>query len=150
MVDVDRFKKVNDVLGHQAGDVVLRKIANILRSSVRACDVVGRYGGEEFLIVLPEVSLNKAVRIAERIRKKVEKSNLASNLRVTVSIGVAELKDSDESVNSLLKRADERLYLAKEKGRNRTEPELIEQSVNKLKEQRIRNHSLISALHRQD
>jgi diguanylate cyclase (GGDEF)-like protein len=124
MVDIDRFKRINDNFGHQTGDAVLEKIAAVLRNSVRSFDIVGRYGGEEFLIVLSGTSLQKAVKVADRIRETIENSKLVPDQKVTVSIGVAELKPSDESLNTLLRRADERLYLAKKKGRNRTEPEM--------------------------
>ena len=123
MCDLDKFKSVNDTYGHQAGDEVLRQCAAILRQEAREIDRVGRYGGEEFMLVLPGTQLDSAVTFAERVRKAVEAHTFTfagGTLRRTMSLGVAgwphpKLADCD----SLVKAADDALYVAKETGRNR-------------------------------
>ncbi len=117
MLDIDFFKRVNDTYGHQFGDQVLKKVADAIHSSVRNVDISGRYGGEEFLVILPEVQLKGAVILAERIREKVEKIETdAPGLKITVSGGVAEYIGGD--IEELVKKADQLLYKAKESGRN--------------------------------
>ncbi|WP_038052518.1 sensor domain-containing diguanylate cyclase [Thermotoga sp. Mc24] len=118
MIDIDDFKKINDTYGHLVGDDVLKRVARILVSSLRASDMVARWGGEEFLILCPETKLNEAVSLAERIRTKIEKEVFENGLNVTVSIGVCEMKDH-ETIDDLLKEADDNLYLAKQRGKNR-------------------------------
>ena len=122
MADLDHFKRLNDSLGHQAGDEALRLFAEWLRQSVREVDVVGRYGGEEFLIVLVNCDLNDGLAVAEKLRKRVEtksRQGLFEELGgFTVSMGVARLTDGMES-DDLVKAADNALYRAKENGRNR-------------------------------
>ena len=128
MLDVDHFKSVNDTFGHAAGDQVLQAIGQLLRESCRVYDVPGRYGGEEFCIVLPETKLRNTNVVAERIRSRLETTELAAGsaaIRVTVSIGIAGI-DSSQDVNevspsALLDRADRALYTAKHRGRNRIE-----------------------------
>ncbi len=113
MLDVDNFKIINDTLGHARGDAVLRSIADILSENCRGADIVGRYGGEEFLLLLADLSADGAQAVAERIRSAVEE-----RLHVTVSVGIAcgtEL----EPAESLIERADAALYEAKRAGRNR-------------------------------
>lgn len=122
MVDVDHFKSVNDKHGHDVGDVVLREVAAVLRGSVRSTDVVCRLGGEEFVAVCPAAPLNKAVLVAERMRaacaeRIIEADGFARS--VTISLGVATLGPDAATVDELLKRADERVYLAKQAGRDR-------------------------------
>lgn len=120
MCDLDHFKKINDKYGHLLGDEVLREIAKILKENVRRNnDIVGRYGGEEFIILLPNSSLNYAKEIAERLRKKIEAIDKFP-FKVTMSFGIASypevlVKTSDELVGY----ADDALYKAKELGRNR-------------------------------
>ena len=121
MLDVDTFKPINDQLGHQAGDAVLRKVADIIRRSVRASDVSTRYGGDEFAIIVPENAVS-AVHTAERIRSRVEAFRwdalgVPQSLHVTVSIGVA-IGEVGEASESLIGRADQHLYQAKTRGRN--------------------------------
>jgi diguanylate cyclase (GGDEF)-like protein len=121
MLDVDQFKSVNDQMGHQTGDAVLRKVSEIVRHSVRASDVCTRYGGDEFAIVVSE-NASSAVQTAERIRHRVdafrwETLGLPPGLHVTVSIGVA-IGELGEASESLLRRADENLYHVKAGGRN--------------------------------
>ena len=128
MLDVDHFKSVNDTFGHAAGDLVLQAIGKLLRDSCRVYDIPGRYGGEEFCILLPETRLGNTNVVAERIRSRLATTELAAggtSIRVTVSIGIAGL-DSPEDVNevspsALIDRADRALYSAKNRGRNRIE-----------------------------
>lgn len=115
LVDLDFFKKVNDVYGHEAGDKVLTHLADILKASVRATDYVIRWGGEEFVIIMPGCTADQAVRVAEKIREKVEKSDNGV-CHITISIGVALYKEGD--YHDSLKEADQALYQAKENGRN--------------------------------
>ena len=122
MIDIDHFKAVNDNFGHPAGDEVLRSVGQTLASLLREYDVGGRYGGEEFAVVLAETSPADMVKLAERIREKIEELDdhgKATGIHVTISIGVAVLKD-DDSIETLLQRADAALYRAKDGGRNRT------------------------------
>ncbi len=120
LLDIDNFKEVNDTQGHKAGDTALRKVAAILEKRLRHADSVGRYGGDEFLIVLPQTDLAGATRPAERIRQEIEKTKLRSKNRtnaLTASLGVAEYK-ADEDNAALFDRVDRRLYCAKQNGRN--------------------------------
>jgi diguanylate cyclase (GGDEF)-like protein len=117
LLDIDRFKQVNDTMGHQAGDQVLRELSSMLRRSVRAYDIVARWGGEEFLLVLPGTDRNTARMLAERIRAGVQQLPVANFGSVTISAGAAEF-DSDYDFESTLRAADRRLYEAKAAGRN--------------------------------
>jgi len=120
MIDIDRFKAVNDTYGHQFGDEVLRRVADCIRESIRASDVLGRYGGEEFLVFLPHVEVVSLNDVGEKIRKGSE--TMPDNpAEVTVSIGVAHGlvgREVDKDVKKLIHIADERLLKAKAKGRN--------------------------------
>jgi len=121
MVDVDHFKSVNDKQGHLAGDTVLREIAAILKSAVRKTDLVTRFGGEEFAVLMPESTPGAACQAAERVRKTVQDSPLTygdKQLYITVSCGAAQFVIG-EAINELLDRADQALYAAKSGGRNR-------------------------------
>ncbi|QAB16164.1 sensor domain-containing diguanylate cyclase [Hydrogenovibrio thermophilus] len=115
--DIDHFKKVNDVYGHQTGDVALRTVVDTLSTQLRESDVFFRVGGEEFMIVLAHHPLNQAKEIAERLRKRVERIQEASLPHLTISLGVAEL-DTHETLEQLLHRIDLALYEAKSNGRN--------------------------------
>ncbi|HEY3344709.1 MAG TPA: diguanylate cyclase [Anaerolineaceae bacterium] len=122
MIDIDHFKKVNDQHGHAAGDVALRVIASRLREVVREVDIVSRYGGEEFVILLLENQLGQAGEIAERIRRCIADNPIPidhQELQITVSLGVAELDEKIHSLNELIDIADQALYQAKQTGRNR-------------------------------
>jgi diguanylate cyclase (GGDEF)-like protein len=120
MLDVDHFKKFNDTYGHQFGDKVLRRIAQVVSRHCRISDRLGRYGGEEFLIILPETQIGGASRFAERVRSAVAETSLNRNTgRVTLSIGVAEWHEGDGSASRLISQADRALLEAKEAGRNR-------------------------------
>lgn len=123
MADLDHFKKVNDTLGHKAGDIVLRRFAEILLRCLRDCDTPFRIGGEEFVILLPETPQGEALVVAQRIMANVRKApwaEISTDLRLTCSIGCATSKNScpDED-HTLLQEADTRLYQAKEAGRDR-------------------------------
>ncbi len=124
MIDIDLFKQVNDSFGHLVGDSILRTVAKVLRSTLRTYDICGRYGGEEFLVVLPETALSDAVQLAERVRTGVRQyfgaiSNPDQPGTVTVSLGVASFGPDDESIELIIRRADEGLYRAKAAGRDR-------------------------------
>jgi len=122
MLDIDHFKRVNDGFGHPGGDEVIRHIAKLVSACVRDSDAVGRYGGEEFVIILPEVPAAGALVVAERIRACVAASPVIfkqTSIAVTVSLGVAENGKSSRSPETLLGEADEALYASKENGRNR-------------------------------
>lgn len=122
MLDVDNFKHINDTLGHPAGDEVLREVVRRLRQSVRPYDIVGRYGGEEFLLLLPDTLFEEGVAVAERIRADVRKTPFAVGrdaIPVSVSLGISCLDETDRTLDDLLKRSDEGLYKAKQAGRDR-------------------------------
>jgi diguanylate cyclase (GGDEF)-like protein/PAS domain S-box-containing protein len=121
MIDVDHFKPINDQLGHASGDMVLAGIVKTALESLRQSDVMGRLGGEEFAVILPETGLGAALDAANRLRKHIAERALVtvkSAVTCTVSVGVTPMKESDGTIDDLLARADEALYLAKERGRN--------------------------------
>ncbi|MDP8236298.1 MAG: diguanylate cyclase [Candidatus Erginobacter occultus] len=124
MIDLDNFKAVNDLCGHPAGDRLLRQIAQLLRGEMRKQDFLGRYGGEEFLSVLPETTAADGAILLERCRKKVaeitaRRGKNSEGIPVTLSAGVTELAGGDKNLSELLDRADCLLYRAKEEGRDR-------------------------------
>ena len=119
MLDLDHFKEINDHHGHPAGDEVLRGVAEVLRETLRQQDVPGRYGGEEFGVLLPSSDVTRAEAVAERIRARVEWASFAGSIKVTTSVGCAALVADDLSAASLVGRADRALYAAKADGRNR-------------------------------
>jgi diguanylate cyclase len=124
MLDIDFFKKVNDQHGHEAGDRVLAEVAGRLVGTTRKSDCLVRYGGEEFCCILPETPLESAALLAERFRSSIAQSPIVAGdteLQVTISLGVAELQGGD-TPTTLLKRADDGLYEAKQSGRNRVVP----------------------------
>jgi polar amino acid transport system substrate-binding protein len=114
--DIDHFKQVNDTYGHEKGDTVLVRLAEIISKNIRKSDFFGRWGGEEFVIVLPNAPFEAAYKIAEKLRKIIEKSDL-EGLKVTISAGVTEFKKG-ENENDVINRVDEALYEAKNNGRN--------------------------------
>jgi diguanylate cyclase (GGDEF)-like protein len=117
LIDLDHFKKVNDTHGHQAGDAVLRKAAQAITSAVRSQDTIGRWGGEEFLAILPGAGGAESLAIGERIRAAIAECEQSADSRVTASVGVASLRPSD-TAESLVRRADDALYAAKKSGRD--------------------------------
>jgi diguanylate cyclase (GGDEF)-like protein len=123
MCDLDKFKSVNDTYGHQAGDEVLKQLADILRGEAREIDRVGRYGGEEFMLLLPGASLDDAVTFAERVRKRIEGNTFTfsgGTLTRTASFGVAGWPHPRiDQCDDLVRTADDALYVAKETGRNK-------------------------------
>lgn len=122
MIDIDFFKRFNDDYGHLVGDVVLKQTAQALRSSVREVDLVGRYGGEEFGVLLIETEESTAMAVAERIRRNIEQREYSAydeKLKVTISVGCASLSKNADDAASLVELADGALYRAKQKGRNR-------------------------------
>ncbi len=121
-IDIDHFKRINDTYGHAAGDAALVKMAQCLQQTVRGSDMIFRYGGEEFVILLSNTSPGGAELLAHRLRQRVadmDCSDIAPDLRITTSIGVATLNHPEETPQQMLKRADAALYQAKRQGRNR-------------------------------
>jgi diguanylate cyclase (GGDEF)-like protein len=124
MIDIDHFKAVNDEFGHGIGDRVLAEVAARLRAAIRAGDLLVRYGGEEFLVLLPGTGAAQAAEIAERMRGKMESDPIQTEraaVHVRISVGVAEHRRNSDSAAQLVRRADTALYAAKERGRNRVE-----------------------------
>jgi diguanylate cyclase (GGDEF)-like protein len=122
MLDIDRFKRINDSYGHVTGDQVLVALADTLRETLRSADLCGRYGGEEFVCLLPETTEIEARLVAERLRRAMADRRIAAadgELRFTVSIGLAEATPGDSTIETLLQRADVAMYEAKAAGRNR-------------------------------
>ena len=121
VMDIDRFKRINDLHGHLGGDKVLAELLSALAGSLRAHDVFGRVGGEEFFILLPETDIAEAASVAERLRKALQQHAFICNgktVPVTASLGCASLR-ADDDLDRLIQRADRRMYLAKNAGRNR-------------------------------
>lgn len=122
MVDLDHFKKCNDSFGHLVGDVVLKEVAGILKQKVREIDLVGRFGGEEFCILLPEANKADAYVVAERIRKAVEGYTIKAydeTLSITISMGISSFPEDSPGLEDLIENADTALYEAKRQGRNK-------------------------------
>jgi len=126
LIDLDDLKKVNESQGHLTGDAVLKEFARMTKSCIRIYDIFGRFGGEEFIILLPITTLVQAMAFAERIRKTIGKdlavkSGSGDEVRMTISLGVTTLRDGDASVDAVVRRAEEALSKAKASGRNRAE-----------------------------
>ena len=120
MLDLDHFRKFNDTYGHQSGDRVLQLIARVISGHCRTSDYLGRYGGEEFLVILPETRIEGATTFAKRVRAAVAETPLEQDEeRITVSIGVTQWHNADDSASSLISQADQALLQAKAAGRNR-------------------------------
>ena len=117
MIDIDFFKKINDTYGHIQADKILLKLAQLLQNQVRKYDVVARFGGEEFFVILPNTKLKKAKDVAERLRKSVLANNYLRKYKVKISLGITEYKEKD-NLEKMSKRADAALYEAKKSGRN--------------------------------
>ncbi|MGL6041226.1 MAG: GGDEF domain-containing protein, partial [Deefgea sp.] len=142
MLDVDHFKAINDQYGHLTGDLVLKTIATVCRQSIRGPDSAARWGGEEFVILLPETDQDQAIIVAEKIRQAVAQTSHTSldqnRLNVTVSLGVTSLLPSDNNLDDLLSRADQAMYNAKAAGRNCTQS-MQSLSSNYLQHQQLSN-----------
>jgi len=124
ILDLDYFKKVNDTYGHRVGDEVLRRTAELLRKNLRAVEIIGRFGGEEFIIFFPDTSIDQAVMISDRFLKKLSATDInigVSTIRITATAGITQLLPIDKDINSIIRRADTALYKGKEAGRNRVE-----------------------------
>lgn len=124
--DIDHFKAVNDIYGHECGDIALTSAANCIKNAVRGSDIVFRYGGEEFVILLSDTDIVGAKIMADRIRKNVENHTIAYGmeiLKLTASLGISSLRGNDDC-DSIIKRADNAMYRAKKNGRNQTQVEL--------------------------
>ncbi len=126
LVDLDRLRSINEALGHRTGDAVLKEFARVARGCIRAYDILGRTGGEEFMVLLPLTGLLQAMAFAERIRKTIENSFVVRGpsgepVRLTISLGVSNLRAGDPSIDVVAGRASEALLKAKESGRNRAE-----------------------------
>jgi diguanylate cyclase (GGDEF)-like protein len=121
MVDIDNFKDFNDRYGHLAGDAILKDVAGAIKQGIRGIDFMGRYGGEELSIVLTQSEKNKAILVAERIRKMIQSRKIriyGEELSVTVSIGVASFPEDAKDAKGIMEKADAALYAAKRQGRN--------------------------------
>lgn len=118
LFDIDYFKKVNDNFGHQMGDKVLLALSNVAKESIRTYDVIGRWGGEEFLVLCPECAYEEAMVVAERLRESIQNAFFPTSVQHTISVGVATMREND-TPHTLVARADDALYHAKEMGRNR-------------------------------
>ncbi len=120
MLDIDNFKIINDSMGHTVGDNVLSRLGNCLESQVRESDMVGRYGGEEFVFLMPMMERDDAAAMMERVRKAVSQltwSEIGQDAKITISCGVTKIEAGD-SVDSVIKRADDALYAAKRAGKD--------------------------------
>ena len=120
MYDLDHFKMVNDKFGHRTGDYVLKRVCEVVMDNLRETDIVGRYGGEEFIIILPDTDIDGAQLVAEKLRNKIEVEKILDDRReVTVSMGVISCPLNGEWQGELVERVDQALYVAKQRGRNR-------------------------------
>jgi diguanylate cyclase (GGDEF)-like protein len=124
MLDIDNFKRINDKYGHEKGDHILKELALVVHNCIRTYDILVRFGGEEFIVILPETNLYDANETAERIRVAVQNNVFKGVHQITVSVGVATYIKEDTS-DSIIKRADEAMYQAKKNGRNRVESQEI-------------------------
>ncbi len=121
-MDIDRLKQINDNFGHNAGDLVIRAVADNIKTTVRKTDLVARWGGEEFLVVLTNSDIEAAFKTAEKLRQRIASVSVSynnHNIKTTVSIGISQFKGSIKDLETVVKAADEKLYKAKETGRNR-------------------------------
>ncbi|MDG2841085.1 diguanylate cyclase [Vibrio parahaemolyticus] len=120
LFDIDHFKKINDGMGHNVGDAYLKELSELISAKVRHTDTFARWGGEEFILLLPNTPENNALKVAEVLRQLVESHRFSSPKGITISLGVAEVNDSDTSIDDVIARADSALYKSKDAGRNRT------------------------------
>lgn len=123
MFDIDHFKKVNDTYGHQAGDEVIRRTSKLLKEMMRKSDIAGRYGGEEFAVILPDTCSANALVFTERLRQRIEMEVVEYEefkIKITISLGISELTEDCESYQAWLEQSDKALYVCKESGRNQS------------------------------
>lgn len=120
MIDIDHFKRINDQLGHLAGDVVLVELAKLFKAIIRSTDLIGRWGGEEFLVILPDTDDWEAMDLAEKIRSRVSEHRFPEQEQITISLGVSVF-NGDATVDSIIHRADQALYQAKKNGKNQVQ-----------------------------
>lgn len=123
MFDIDHFKKVNDTYGHQAGDEVIRRTSKLLKEMMRKSDIAGRYGGEEFAVILPDTGSANALVFTERLRQRIEMEVVEYEefkIKITISLGISELTEDCESYQAWLEQSDKALYVCKESGRNQS------------------------------
>jgi diguanylate cyclase (GGDEF)-like protein len=118
VIDLDNFKQINNAFGHLFGDLVLKKLAKIIKSSIRELDSVFRYGGDEFVVVLPGISKKIAREIAERLLKNIRNVEFEDGIRITASIGISSFPEDGETAQSLFESADRALYISKTLGKN--------------------------------
>ena len=118
MIDIDFFKKINDTLGHMKADELLKRLADVIKKQIRKSDIVARFGGEEFVILLPETNLEKAKRFAARLKTAIHSDSMLKRYHVTLSGGISQYKDQ-ENRKKLKERVDKALYQAKETGRDK-------------------------------
>jgi diguanylate cyclase (GGDEF)-like protein len=124
MLDIDDFKQINDKYGHATGDVVLHNLAQFCQQNIRDADILGRYGGEEFVIILPSTDLEHGSELAERLRAHIESNSIPTKItpiQITISVGVVEVTSETPNLAALIDQADTALYQAKKKGKNRVE-----------------------------
>ncbi len=124
IVDLDHFKRINDSLGHDCGDQVLKHVAKVLQSPLRQTDVLGRFGGEEFILLLPDTAPEEAAQVVERLRRALEQTPFLHNgdrLKLTATFAITEVQAADEGIEDAIRRVDEALYRGKRAGRNRVE-----------------------------
>ena len=121
MADIDHFKKLNDKYGHNKGDQVLKTVAAVINNSIRESDISCRWGGEEFIILLPGTALENGKKAAEKIRSNIEQYKFSGTGKVTCSFGVAEFSDKESEITEIVEKADKMLYKSKGNGRNRVE-----------------------------
>jgi two-component system cell cycle response regulator len=123
IADIDHFKQVNDTYGHDGGDVVLREFSARMQRNTRGIDLACRLGGEEFLVIMPDTDIARAYQVGERMRACIAADpfpvNVETRIRVTASVGLATLERTDDTIETIIKRADNALYAAKRRGRNR-------------------------------
>jgi diguanylate cyclase (GGDEF)-like protein len=121
IIDIDHFKHINDTYGHDIGDKVISTLAKLMIDNTRTMDYIGRIGGEEFAVLMPNTDMDSAFQIADRLRENIAKNEIILNpsvISISVSIGLSYLTHEDKNIHTLLKRADTALYEAKENGRN--------------------------------
>jgi diguanylate cyclase (GGDEF)-like protein len=117
LIDIDHFKNINDTYGHQVGDMVLQRVSTLFRRSIRSTDIVGRWGGEEFMVLCPQTNINQCNIFAQNLRAKIENYNFPNIKNQTASFGLSTYKEG-YSLEELIKQADDALYKSKRNGRN--------------------------------